>query len=92
MGHEVSAEAEKELFVLFSFCIHHVFSPLVSDNSFSSSLEFTRVNVYGTHVLIEAAYEAGVKRFIHASTDEVYGSHLQDQVCHFLVDDVMCER
>ena len=46
---------------------------LVSDVSFWSSLDFTRTNVYGTHVLINAANEAGVGLFIHVSTDEVYG-------------------
>ena len=31
-------------------------------------------NTYGTHVLLEAARMAeGIKRFIHVSTDEVYG-------------------
>ncbi|ESN90174.1 hypothetical protein HELRODRAFT_104422 [Helobdella robusta] len=43
------------------------------DQSFWSSLDFTRTNVYGTHVLVNASYEAKVKRFIHISTDEVYG-------------------
>lgn len=44
------------------------------DNSFHSSLTFTANNVVGTHVLLEAAREYGnVKRFIHVSTDEVYG-------------------
>ncbi|KAK3699408.1 hypothetical protein QZH41_018566 [Actinostola sp. cb2023] len=43
------------------------------DNSFWSSLDFTKTNVYGTHVLINVAHEAKVKRFIHVSTDEVYG-------------------
>ncbi|XP_031554858.1 dTDP-D-glucose 4,6-dehydratase-like [Actinia tenebrosa] len=43
------------------------------DNSFWSSLAFTKTNVYGTHVLINVAHEAKVKRFIHVSTDEVYG-------------------
>lgn len=43
------------------------------DKSFWSSLEFTKTNVYGTHVLINAAFEANVQRFIHVSTDEVYG-------------------
>lgn len=45
------------------------------DLSFWSSLDFTRTNVYGSHVLVNAAYEAGVSLFIHVSTDEVYGSH-----------------
>ena len=44
------------------------------DNSFGNSLQFTLNNVYGTHVLLEAAREAGVRRFVHVSTDEVYGS------------------
>ena len=43
--------------------------------SFWNSLNFTRTNVYGTHVLINAAYEAGVKKFVHISTDEVYGGN-----------------
>ena len=29
--------------------------------------------MYGTHVLVNAAFEANVQRFIHVSTDEVYG-------------------
>lgn len=44
------------------------------DNSFHSSISFTSNNVVGTHVLLEAAREYGkVRRFIHVSTDEVYG-------------------
>ena len=48
---------------------------LFVDLSFWSSLDFTRTNVYGSHVLVNAAYEAGVSLFIHVSTDEVYGGH-----------------
>ncbi|XP_054793363.1 trifunctional UDP-glucose 4,6-dehydratase/UDP-4-keto-6-deoxy-D-glucose 3,5-epimerase/UDP-4-keto-L-rhamnose-reductase RHM1-like [Prosopis cineraria] len=45
------------------------------DNSFGNSFEFTKNNVYGTHVLLEACKKATpqIKRFIHVSTDEVYG-------------------
>ncbi|KAF2850686.1 NAD(P)-binding protein [Plenodomus tracheiphilus IPT5] len=43
------------------------------DLSFGNSYEFTNTNVYGTHVLLERAREHGVERFIHMSTDEVYG-------------------
>jgi dTDP-D-glucose 4,6-dehydratase len=43
------------------------------DLSFGNSFEFTHTNVYGTHVLLESAKDHGVKRFIHISTDEVYG-------------------
>ena len=45
------------------------------DLSFWSSLDFTRTNVYGSHVLINTAYEARVSLFIHVSTDEVYGAN-----------------
>lgn len=44
------------------------------DNSFGNSFEFTNNNIYGTHVLLEACkVTQKVKRFIHVSTDEVYG-------------------
>ena len=44
------------------------------DNSFGNSFAFTKDNIEGTHVLLEAVTEFGnVRRFIHVSTDEVYG-------------------
>lgn len=43
------------------------------DNSFGNSFQFTQNNIYGTHVLLESAKLAGIKRFVHVSTDEVYG-------------------
>lgn len=45
------------------------------DNSFGNSFQFTEANVLGTHVLLEAAKVAGIKRFIHVSTDEVKGEN-----------------
>ncbi|RKP05915.1 hypothetical protein THASP1DRAFT_25673 [Thamnocephalis sphaerospora] len=50
------------------------------DNSFGDSFEFTKNNVMGTHVLLEAAKEHGIKRFVHVSTDEVYGEVPHDEV------------
>lgn len=35
---------------------------------------FYKTNVEGTKVLLEQAKKAGVKRFLHISTDEIYGS------------------
>ena len=43
------------------------------DNSFGNSFQFTRNNIMGTHVLLEAAKVHSIKRFVHVSTDEVYG-------------------
>ncbi|OQX92114.1 MAG: dTDP-glucose 4,6-dehydratase [candidate division Zixibacteria bacterium 4484_95] len=35
---------------------------------------FLKTNVLGTQLLLNQALESGVKRFLHVSTDEVYGS------------------
>lgn len=35
---------------------------------------FYRTNVEGTKVMLEESFKAGIKKFIHISTDEVYGS------------------
>jgi UDP-glucose 4,6-dehydratase len=44
------------------------------DNSFGNSFAFTHSNIYGTHVLLETVKCCPtIKRFIHVSTDEVYG-------------------
>eukprot|EP00250_Pteridium_aquilinum_P001004 c11184_g1_i1 orf=167-1312(+) len=51
------------------------------DNSFGNSFEFTKNNVYGTHVLLEACKVIGnIRRFIHVSTDEVYGETEADAI------------
>jgi dTDP-glucose 4,6-dehydratase len=44
------------------------------DRSIESAAAFVRTNVVGTQVLLDAARQNGVKRFLHISTDEVYGS------------------
>lgn len=36
-------------------------------------------NIFGTHVLLESAKVAKISRFIHVSTDEVYGEQMMDQ-------------
>ena len=48
------------------------------DNSFGNSFAFTENNVMGSHVIVEAAKCHGIKRFIHVSTDEVYGSSYEE--------------
>ncbi|TWF77394.1 dTDP-glucose 4,6-dehydratase [Pseudonocardia hierapolitana] len=44
------------------------------DRSIAGAADFVSTNVVGTQVLLEAALECGVSRFVHVSTDEVYGS------------------
>ncbi len=44
------------------------------DRSISGPVAFLRTNVLGTLVLLEAARQHPVKKFLYISTDEVYGS------------------
>jgi dTDP-glucose 4,6-dehydratase len=44
------------------------------DRSIHDAAPFLHTNVIGVQVLLEAARTAKVKRFLHVSTDEVYGS------------------
>ena len=44
------------------------------DRSIEGGSEFVSTNVMGTQVLLDAARSANIKRFVHVSTDEVYGS------------------
>ena len=43
------------------------------DRSLYAPVDFVRSNVRGTQVLLSEAVRVGVKRFVHVSTDEVYG-------------------
>ena len=46
-------------------------------NSFDDSLTFTKDNILGTHILLESCRKYGkMERFIHVSTDEVYGESM----------------
>ncbi len=44
------------------------------DRSIASPDQFVRTNCDGTNVLCDVATRVGVERFLHVSTDEVYGS------------------
>jgi dTDP-glucose 4,6-dehydratase len=46
-------------------------------NSFDDSIQFTYDNILGTHTLLEACKTYGkIQKFIHVSTDEVYGESM----------------
>jgi dTDP-glucose 4,6-dehydratase len=44
------------------------------DRSIEDGSVFVRTNVLGTYTLLESAMKHGIMKFIHVSTDEVYGS------------------
>ncbi len=54
-------------------CVVHFAAESHVDRSIHDPYVFTETNVKGTHVLLEAARNLGVKRFHHISTDEVFG-------------------
>jgi len=46
-------------------------------NSFTDALQYTNDNIVGTHTLLEATRLYGkIQKFIHVSTDEVYGESM----------------
>jgi dTDP-glucose 4,6-dehydratase len=49
------------------------------DRSIEDPGTFIQTDVYGTFVLLDAARQADIERFLHISTDEVYGQSLGDQ-------------
>ncbi|WP_138419834.1 dTDP-glucose 4,6-dehydratase [Aquibacillus sediminis] len=56
----------------FDYVIHFAAESHV-DRSISDPEIFIRSNVMGTQVLLDASKEVNVKKFVHISTDEVYG-------------------
>jgi CDP-6-deoxy-D-xylo-4-hexulose-3-dehydrase len=58
------------------------------DNSFVRPVGFVEANVVGTAVLLKVAREMKVRRFLHISTDEVYGESLPG--VRFTEDAALC--
>jgi len=44
------------------------------DRSIESADDFLKTNILGTAAMLEASLASKIKRFVHMSTDEVYGS------------------
>jgi len=61
---------EKEQFDI----VFHLAAESHVDRSIHGAGAFVRTNVLGTQVLLDSAKAANVGRFVHISTDEVYGS------------------
>jgi dTDP-glucose 4,6-dehydratase len=60
------------------------------DNSFSVPLQYTHDNIIGTHTLLEGIRTYGkIKKFIHVSTDEVYGESMIEE-SHKNENSVLC--
>jgi len=55
-------------------CIINFAAATHVDRSITDPATFVKTNVFGTHVLLEAAKKLNAKRIIQISTDEAYGS------------------
>ena len=56
-------------------------------NSFEDSLQYTKDNILGTHTLLETCRKYGkIQKFIHVSTDEVYGESMLPTKCTSVVE------
>jgi dTDP-glucose 4,6-dehydratase len=47
------------------------------DRSIEDASAFVKTNVLGTFILLDSALKYNIKRFVHISTDEVYGSRIE---------------
>lgn len=56
----------------FDYVVHFAAESHV-DRSITDPEVFVKTNILGTQVLLDAAKEVGVTKFVHISTDEVYG-------------------
>lgn len=54
-------------------CVVHFAAESHVDRSITDPGLFVRTNVLGTQVLLDAAKQIGITKFVHVSTDEVYG-------------------
>ena len=60
-------------------------------NSFDESIQFTNDNVLGTHTLLEACRKYGkIVKFVHVSTDEVYGESFIDDPDKKTEQSILC--
>jgi dTDP-glucose 4,6-dehydratase len=72
----------------FDYIVHFAAESHV-DNSISNGLPFVKTNVEGTFNLLEIARKnKKLKKFIHISTDEVYG----DMAEHFAINHIATEK
>ncbi len=80
-GNITNLELLRYLFNNYNFkYVFHLAAQTHVDNSFYNSLQFTYDNVIGTHTLLEVCREYNkLEKFIHMSTDEVYGEVLKNE-------------
>jgi dTDP-glucose 4,6-dehydratase len=74
LGDICDAEAVKDVLTQPIDAVVHFAAESHVDRSIADAREFVRTNVQGTCTLLEASRRARISRFLHVSTDEVYGT------------------
>ncbi len=72
-GDILDRELVDELMTTVDVVVHFAAESHV-DRSIAGATAFVETNVVGTQTLLDAALARGVDRFVHVSTDEVYGT------------------
>lgn len=69
-------EAPRTVLTALSGCdaVIHLAAQTHVDRSILDPIPFVHTNVLGTQVLLDAARQVSINRFVHISTDEVYGA------------------
>jgi UDP-glucose 4,6-dehydratase len=80
-GNIASVDLVKHILNFFSIdTVVHFAAQSHVENSFSDALQYTNDNIVGTHTLLECCRLYGkIKKFIHISTDEVYGESMLEE-------------
>ena len=73
-GDIADPNALEAVFAMSPEAVVHLAAESHVDRSIVESSVFIRTNVNGTHALLEMSRRHGLTKFIHVSTDEVYGS------------------
>lgn len=81
-------------FILKQYNITHIINFVAHsavDASFENSLQYTKDNVLSTHVLLEnVRLYNKIQKFIHVSTDEVYGDSQYDDIFSKKEQSILC--
>jgi UDP-glucose 4,6-dehydratase len=81
-------------FILTQYNITHIINFAAHsavDASFENSLQYTKDNVLSTHVLLEnVRLYNKIQKFIHVSTDEVYGDSQYDDILSKKEQSILC--
>jgi UDP-glucose 4,6-dehydratase len=72
-------------------CVIHFAAQSHVEYSFNNSLDYTNDNIYGTHILLECCRIYGkITKFIHMSTDEVYGESMLNDDTKKTENSILC--